>query len=138
MRILFVTLLMTAMFAAGAGPTARAQLTFSFGPEPDFSRPQCTRDYLRSLQTQAEALDKLRTSGPQAIGRFCALIELGSAWVAGLPEDKRRELRGLLGVDVDIGRLGEQCRAGQDAIGRELTVMLRRVKSELVRCDDTI
>ena len=137
MRILPV--LLTAL-AIGLGAAAHAQLPFPFSPQPDFnSRPQCTRDYVRSVDTLATALEKLRAASPDAIGRLCSLIELGSAWLGGkLPDDAREELRKLLGVDVDLELLTAQCRAGQDNIDRELTAMLRRLKSELVRCDDTI
>jgi hypothetical protein len=140
MRILYVTVLALAALASGAGTTARAQAPFPFAPEPDFSRrPQCTRDYLRSVQSQAEALEKLRTAGPEAIGRICTMIEAGSAWLGGkLPDDARKELRGLLGVDIDIDQLAAQCRTGQDVIEREITSKLRQLKAELVRCDDTI
>jgi hypothetical protein len=85
------------------------------------------------------ALEKLRTSGPETVGRVCALVEMGSAWLDGeLPEDVRKELRGLLGVDVDLRRMTEQCRAGQDGIARELAVKIRQLRAELIRCDDTI
>jgi hypothetical protein len=140
MRILYATFLAAAALATGLATGARAQLPFPFDPGPDFSRrPQCTRDYVRSIEAGAAALEKLRTDGPEAIGRFCALIEFGSAWLGDtLPEEKRKELRGLLGVDVDLDRLAAQCRTGQDSIARELTIMLRQAKAELMRCDDTI
>jgi hypothetical protein len=137
MRILYVTVV---ALACGAGTMARAQPPLPFDPEPDFSRrAQCTRDYLRSVQSQAEALEKLRTAGPEALGRVCTMIELGSAWLGGkLPDDTRKQLRDLLGVDVDVEQLAAQCRAGQGAIERELTMRLRQLRAELVRCDDTV
>ncbi|MBO0765740.1 MAG: hypothetical protein J2P50_14300 [Hyphomicrobiaceae bacterium] len=135
-----ILLAATALAAADLATGARAQLPFPFDPAPEFMRPpQCTRSYLRSIQDQAAALERLRTEGPEAIGRFCALIEFGSSWLGNkLPDDKRKELRGLLGIDVDLDRLAAQCRTGQDAIARELAVMLRHAKAELLRCDDTI
>jgi hypothetical protein len=134
MRILYVlafTLLATA---------AQAQLPFPFPPQPDMlGRPQCTRDYLRSVGKQAKALERLRVAGPDAIGRLCHLIEVGSKWLgAKLAEEARQELRRLLGVDADLDLLGVQCRAGQDAIDQELSAMRRQLKSELTRCDDRI
>jgi hypothetical protein len=126
--------------AASLGATAHAQLSFPFEPQPDFSRPQqCTRDYIRSVESLVTALEKLRTAGPEAIGRMCTLVEMGRAWLGGeLPDDVRRELRGLLGVDVDLKRLAEQCRAGQDGIAQELVIKLRQLRAEMARCDDTI
>ncbi len=124
----------------GLSATAQAQLPFPFELEPDFSRrPQCSRDYVRSVKTLASALEKLRAAGPDAVGRLCALVEAGRAWLGGeLPEDVRRELRGLLGVDVDLERVTQQCRAGQNGIERELADKLRQLRAELIRCDDTI
>jgi hypothetical protein len=126
--------------AAGLGAAAHAQLPFPLEPEPDFSRrAQCSRDYLRSVEQLVAALEKLRASGPEAIDRLCTLVEMGSAWLGGeLPEHVRKELRSLLGVDVDLKRITEQCRAGQGSIERELVDKLRQLKAELVRCDDTI
>jgi hypothetical protein len=122
MRTLYVTII---MLAASLGATAHAQLPFPFEPEPDFSRrPQCTKDYVRSVERKAATLEKLRTSGPEAVGQICTLIERGSTWLGG-------ENRGLQ-------RVTELCRAGQDGIERELMNRLARLKSELLRCDDTI
>ncbi len=139
MRTLYVTLVVLALLAVSLG-AARAQLPLPFDPEPDFSRrPQCTRDYVRSVEQQAAALEKLRTTGPEAVGQLCTLIEMGSAWLGGdLPEDVRRELRGLLGFDVDLKQITAQCRTGQGNLERELTLKLRQLKAELLRCDDTV
>jgi hypothetical protein len=125
--------------AAGLGAAAHAQHPHPW-PAPDFSRPpQCSRDYVRSVETLVTALEKLRASGPEALGRVCTLVEMGRAWLGGeLPDDVRRELRGLLGVDVDLGRIAEQCRAGQDGIAHEIAGKIRKLRAELVRCDDTI
>jgi hypothetical protein len=137
MRMLHVSII---ALATGLGATAHAQLPLPLEPEPDFSKhPQCSRDYVRSVETLVTALEKLRTAGPEAISRLCTLVEMGSAWLGGeLPEDVRKELRGLLGVDVDLKRITQQCRAGQGGIERELADKLRQLKAELVRCDDTI
>ena len=137
MRIAHVLML---ALAIGLSAPAHAQLPFPLEPEPDFSRrPQCSRDYVRSVGTLVTALEKLRTAGPEAVGRLCTLVEMGSAWLGGeLPEDVRKELRGLLGIDVDLKRITEQCRSGQGGIERELADKLRQLKAELVRCDDTI
>jgi hypothetical protein len=86
---------------------------------------------------QLEALEKLRSAGPEAIGRLCGLIAMGSAWLGKDPE-ARAKLRELLGVDVDLERAEAQCRAGQDTIASELTTAIARLKAELLRCDDTI
>jgi hypothetical protein len=137
MRILHIAIL---AFAVGASAAAQAQLPFPFEPEPDFSkRAQCTRDYVRSVEKQAAAIEKLRSAGPEAVGKLCSLIEMGNAWLGGkLPDDLRKELRGLLGFDVDIERIAAQCRVSQDTLDRELMTMHGRLKAELVRCDDTI
>jgi hypothetical protein len=137
MRIALVSIV---ALAAGLGAAAQAQLPFPSEPGPDFSRPpQCSRDYVRSVETLVTALEKLRTAGPEAVGRLCTLVEMGRAWLGGeLPEDVRRELRGMLGVDVDLERITQQCRAGQGGIEQELTGKLRQLRAELVRCDDTI
>jgi hypothetical protein len=139
MRILYATFLAAAALTA-AGSGAGAQPPSPFDQAPDFmQRPQCTRAYVRSIQDQAAALERLRTDGPEAVGRFCGLIEFGSAWLGNKPpEDKRKELRRLLGIDVDLDQLAARCRTGQDAIARELAIMLRQAKAELMRCDDTI
>jgi hypothetical protein len=132
--------ILTFALAAGLATAAHAQLPYPFPPQPDmFGRPQCTGDYLRSVGKQAKALERLRTAGPDTIGRLCHLIERGSTWLGGkLTEEGREELRRFLGADVDLELLGLQCRAGQDAVDQELSAILRRLRSELVRCDDTI
>jgi hypothetical protein len=89
------------------------------------------------LTGQLEALEKLRSQGPEAIGRMCALIGLGSAWLGRDPE-ARSKLRELLGADIDLERAEAQCRAGQDTIARELTSMIARLRAEMLRCNDTV
>ena len=98
--------LLVLIFAALLGASAHAQLPLPFEPEPDFSkRAPCSRDYVRSVEQQAAALAKLRTAGPEAIGRVCGLAEMGGAWLSGkLTDDQRRQLRSLLGFDVDLDR----------------------------------
>jgi hypothetical protein len=137
MRILIASLM---ILAAGPASGVRAQTPLPFAPEPDTaSRPQCTRDYVQSVRRMLDAAEKLRDAGPEAVGRICSLIDLGSIWFGGkLPDAIREELRPLLGDDVDFERLKTQCRAGQDALASELDAGLARIKAELRRCDDTI
>jgi hypothetical protein len=92
---------------------------------------------VRLLAGQMEALEKLRASGPETIGRICLLIGMGSAWLGREP-DTRAKLRELLGFDIDLERAETQCRAGQDGIARELTTTIARLRAELLRCDDTV
>ena len=124
---------------AGLAVAAHAQLPFP-QPLPDYSkRQQCTRDYVSSIERQIAILDKLRASGPEAVGQLCSLIEMGSDWLGGeLPDSTRKQLKDTLGVDIDLRFIKAQCRVGQDNLDRELTSRLGYLKSELVRCDDTI
>jgi hypothetical protein len=122
----------------GLDTVAEAQLPFPFGPAPDFGKgQQCTQEHTRLLGQQLEAFEKLRSSGPEAIGRLCGLIAMGSAWL-GKDPDARGKLRELLGFDIDLERAEAQCRAGQDTIASELTTAIARIRAELLRCDDTI
>jgi hypothetical protein len=134
MRILHITLV---AFAVCAGGTVRAQLPFPGEPEPDFGkRPQCTGAYVRSIEEQAAAMEKLRTAGPETVGQLCTLIEAGRAWLGGdLPEETRRRLKEMLGFDVDLARMAAQCRVGQGDLERELMTRLGYLRSELLRCD---
>jgi hypothetical protein len=94
---------------------------------------------VQSVRRLEETLEKLRTAGPEAVGRVCTMIEMGSILLGGkLPDGIRQELRTLLGHDVDLERIMAQCRAGQDAVEREIAASLGRARSELVRCSDTI
>jgi len=128
----------TLVLVAGLACAANAQLPLP--PEPDLSnRPQCTRDYLRSVERQVAVLEKLRTAGPEAVGQICTLIELGREWLGGeLPDDVRRQLKDALGLDIDLQRMRRQCRTGQGNLDRELMTRLGYLRSELVRCNDTI
>jgi hypothetical protein len=137
MRIPFVPLAVLAL-GLGFGTAAHAQPPFPFGPEPDFgARPLCSKERVRLIERQVEALEKLRASGPEAIGRICATIQMGSAWLGREPE-ARSKLRELLGFDIDLEQAESQCRAGQDKIASELTTMIARLRADLLRCDDTV
>lgn len=139
MRLLHVALV---ALAASVGGAAQAQLPFPLPgqPEPDFSkRPQCTAAYVRSIEQQVAAMEKLRTAGPEAVRQLCSLIELGSAWLGGeLSEERRKQLKEMLGFEVDLARMAAQCRVGQGNLERELVSHLGYLRSELVRCNDTI
>lgn len=130
------------VMVAGLAGTAAAQLPFPLPgqPQPDLGKKeQCTRNYVRSVERQIEALDKLRTSGPEAVGQVCSLIELGSALVGGeLSEETRKQLKDMLGFDIDLRFIKAQCRVGQGNLDRELMTRLGFLRSELVRCNDTI
>ena len=129
-------------FIVGLAGSAAAQLQFPQPgqPEPDLSRrPQCTSDYRRSVEQQIAMLDKLRAAGPEAIGQICSLIEFGSDWLGGeLPESTRKQLKETLGFDIDLRFIRTQCRASQGNLDRELMTQQGFLKSELVRCNDTI
>lgn len=139
MRFLHVALV---ALAASFGGAAQAQLPFPLPgqPGPDWTnRPQCTAAYVRSIEQQVAAMEKLRTAGPEVMSQLCSLVELGSAWLGGeLSDDRRRQLRDLLGFEVDLARMAAQCRIGQGNLERELISHLGYLRSELVRCNDTI
>jgi hypothetical protein len=132
-------LFMLVLLAALAGP-ATAQLPFGTPPLPESGvRRQCTKDYLQSLEAQVTVVEKLRTAGPQFVGQICQMIEAGSALVGGeLPDSTRQQLKGLLGFDIDLRFIKAQCRVGQGNLDRELTTQLGFLKSEIVRCNDSI
>jgi hypothetical protein len=112
------------LLAAAVGGTAHADEPYRVQGEPDLGlRPPCTAAYVRSLERQAAALQHLRQTGPEAMDRLCSLIELGSA---------------LLGLDADVRRVTRECRIGQGNLERELIGRLGWLRSELVRCNDTI
>jgi hypothetical protein len=134
--------LATVILLVGLTGSAAAQVPFPFPrqPEPDLSkRMQCTRDYVRSVEQRMAVLDKLRAAGPEAIGQVCSLIEFGSYWLGGeLPEGMRKQLKDTLGVDVDLRFIRTQCRVSQGNLDRELMTQQGFLKSELVRCNDTV
>ena len=137
MKVLHVAIL---LLAVGGPAQAQAPFPFPGQPEPDLSkRQQCTSAYVRSVERQVAAMQKLRTAGPEAVGQICTLIEMGSVWLGGeLPDSTRRQLRDLLGFDIDLRLIGAQCRQGQGNLDRELMSQLGFLRSELVRCNDSI
>ena len=131
-----------AILCATLAGSAAAQLPFPLPgqPEPDLSkRPQCTRDYLKSVEQQIAMLDKFRSAGPEAVGQVCSLIEMGSSWLGGeLPESTRKQLKDSFGFDIDMRYIKTQCRVSQGNLDRELMTQIGFLKSERVRCNDTI
>jgi hypothetical protein len=114
------------LLAATFGGTALAELPFPLPgqPGPDLGRrPPCTDPYRDSLERQLAVLQGLRRTGPEAMHRVCTLIELGSAF---------------LGLDADLARIARQCRIGQGDLERDPVSRLGYLRSELVRCNDTI
>jgi hypothetical protein len=138
---LLPTMTMLAIVAGLAGP-ASAQMPFPFGgPEPGVpgKRPQCTKDYINSVDQQIKAYEKLRTAGPEFVGQVCSLIEGGSALIGGeLPDNMRQQLKTMLGVDIDLRYIKTQCRVSQGNLDREMMTQIGQLKSELLRCSDTI
>ncbi len=137
------THLAAALFAAAVlAASANAQLPFPLPGQPpdDFTkRAQCTKDYVTLLDRQITVIEKLRDTGPEAIGHVCSLIEWGSNWLGGeLPEPARKQLRDALGVDVDLRMIKAQCRMSQGNLDRELMTRLGFLKAERLRCDETI
>ena len=101
--------------------------------------PKCTKEYVKSVETQITAMEKLRASGPEFVGQICTLIEFGSAIMGGeLPDNVRQQLKGLLGVDIDLRFIKTQCRVSQGNLDREVMSQIGYLKAELVRCGDTI
>jgi hypothetical protein len=130
------------VLALGLAGSAAAQLPFPLPGQPDTDmskRQQCTKDYVTSVDQQITTLEKFRSAGPEAVGQLCSLIELGSDWLGGeLPDSTRKQLKDMLGVDVDLRYIKTQCRVGQGNLERELMTRLGYLRSELVRCNDTI
>ena len=131
-----------AVFAVLTG-AAQAQFPFPLPgqPQPDYSkRSQCTADYVRSVEKEIAGLEKFQTLAPDAVGQVCSLIEWGSSWFSGgeLPESTRKQIKDMLGFDVDLRLIRTQCRVGQGNLDRELMTRMGYLKSELVRCNDTI
>jgi hypothetical protein len=128
--------------AIGLAGIAHAQLPFPLPgePLPDVSkRPQCTKAYVESVQKQITGLEAFRTAGPDTVGYVCSLIEMGSNWLGGeLSDATRKQLKDSLGFDVDLRFIRTQCRVSQGNLDRELMTQIGYLKSELVRCNDTI
>jgi hypothetical protein len=127
---------------AGLSGAAVAQLPFPFGgpQRPEAGKlAQCTPAYVKSVEEQIKTMEKLRASGPEFVGQICSLIESGSTWLGGeLPDSVRKQIKGMLGVDVDLRFIKAQCRLGQGNLDREVMTEIGYLKSELVRCNDTI
>jgi hypothetical protein len=127
---------------AGLAGSAAAQLPFPFGgpPQPELGKaPKCTKDYVKSTEEQLAAMQKLRASGPEFVGQICTLIESGSAIMGGeLPDGVRQQLKGMLGVDIDLRFIRTQCRVSQGNLDREVMSQIGYLKAELARCGDTI
>jgi hypothetical protein len=135
------SLAMLALAAGLSGP-ATAQMPFPFGgpqmPEPG-KLAKCTKDYVKSVEQQIAAMEKLRASGPEFVGQICTLIESGSAMLGGeLSDATRQQLKGLLGFDVDLRFIKTQCRVSQGNLDREVMTHIGFLKSELTRCNDPI
>ena len=134
------TMAMLTIIAGLAGP-ASAQMPLPFGgPQPDPGKmPQCTKDYVKSVEAQIEGMEKLRASGPEFVGQICTLIESGSALVGGeLSDATRQKLKGLLGFDIDLRFIKTQCRVSQGNLDREVMSQIGFLKAELIRCNGTI
>ena len=128
--------------AAGLSGSATAQMPFPFGgpqtPEPG-KLEKCTKDYIKSVEQQIAAMEKLRASGPEFVGQVCTLIESGSAIRGGeFPDGVRQQLKSMLGFDIDLRFIKAQCRLSQGNLDREVMSQIGFLKSELVRCDGTI
>jgi hypothetical protein len=128
--------------AAALSGSAAAQLPLPFGgpqlPEPG-KFAKCTKDYVKSVEEQIAAMEKLRASGPELVGQVCTLIESGSALLGGeLPDSMRQQLKGILGFDIDLRFIKAQCRLSQGNLDREVMSQIGFLKSELIRCDGTI
>src|SRR5262245_41166295 len=139
MRLLPTLAVLT--LAAALSGSAAAQLPLPFGgPQPEPGKlAKCTKDYLKSVEEQIAALEKLRASGPEMVGQVCTLIESGSALLGGeLPDSMRQQLKGMLGFDIDLRFIKAQCRLGQGNLDREVMSQIGWLKSELIRCDGTI
>ena len=128
------------VLVAGLAGAASAQIPFPFGGPPEPGKmPQCSAAYVKSVETQIAGMQKLRSAGPEFVGQLCTLIESGSAIVGGeLPDSTRQQIKSLLGVDIDLRFIKTQCRVSQGNLDRELMSQIGYLKSELVRCNDTI
>lgn len=134
-------LLLPLLLTVGFGGAAHAQFPLPFGGGPPESGilPQCSKAYVKSIEEQIAGMERLRASGPALVGQICSLIEAGSDLVGGeLSEGTRRQLKDLLGVDVDLRFIKMQCRVGQGNLDREVMNQIGYLKSELMRCNDSI
>jgi hypothetical protein len=142
MAMKFLPSMAMLVVVAGLCGPAVAQMPFPFGgPQlPQEGKvPQCTPSYVKSVEAQIAVMEKLRATGPELVGQICSLIETGSAWLGGeLPDSVRQQLKGMLGVDVDMRFIKAQCRLGQGNLDREVMTGIGYLKSELIRCNDTI
>ena len=138
----FISSMAIFVLVAGLSGTAAAQMPFPFcgQPHPELGKmPKCTKDYVKSVETQIVAMEKLRASGPEFVGQICTLIESGSAIMGGdLPDSVRQQLKGMLGVDIDLRFIKTQCRVSQGNLDREVMSQIGFLKAELARCGDTI
>jgi hypothetical protein len=130
------------MLVAGLAGPAQAQLPSPFGPPRlDMGKAQCTKDYLKSVEQQLSVMEQFRSSGPELVGQICTLIEGGSALLGKdgeLPDSLRQQLKTTLGFDIDLRFIKTQCRVGQGNLDRELMTQIGQLKSELLRCGNTI
>ena len=55
-----------------------------------------------------------------------------------LLEQTRRQIKDLIGVDVDLRFIKTQCRVSQGNLDREVMSQIGYLKSELMRCTTTI
>jgi hypothetical protein len=137
----FSPLLLPLLLTVGLGGAARAQFPLPFGGGPPESGilPQCNKAYVKSIEEQIAGMEKLRASGPALVGQICSLIEASSDLVGGeLSEATRQRIKELLGVDVDLRFIKTQCRVGQGNLDREVMSQIGYLKSERMRCNDTI
>ncbi len=138
----FWTMMATFTVVAGLAGSAAAQMPLPFGgaPVPELGKtPKCTKDYVKSVEAQIAAMEKLRASGPAIVGQICSLIESGSAVVGGeLSDETRQKLKGVLGFDVDLRFIKAQCRLSQGNLDREVMSQIGFLKSEMIRCDSGI
>ena len=55
-----------------------------------------------------------------------------------LPDNMRKQIKGMLGFDIDLRFIKTQCRVGQGNLDREVMTLIGYLKSELSRCNDAI
>lgn len=136
----FLTSVAMLMLVAGLSGSASAQIPFPFGGPPEPGKmPKCTPAYVKSVETQIAGMEKLRSAGPTFVGQVCSMIESGSAIVGGeLSDDMRQRIKSLIGVDIDLRFIKTQCRVSQGNLDREVMSQIGYLKSELIRCNDTI